>query len=63
MDKEDIAKKICKKYRIRWDENQSVSHVEGQQVSSGTVCMAFLDKYNFKRENEKTRQIIASDNK
>ena len=41
MDKAIIAKKICEKYGIKWDETQMVAHVNGEEVISGMISAAF----------------------
>lgn len=41
MDKAIIARAICEKYGIEWDETQSVSHVGREVVVPGMISAAF----------------------
>lgn len=54
MDKSIIARTICEKYGIEWDESQSISHISGEAVTPGVISDAFgqnwLGVYNYSIE-------------
>ena len=41
MDKAAIAKHICEKFGIKWDDRQKVAHLNGVPVSEGMVQAVF----------------------
>lgn len=41
MDKAIIAKKICEKYGIEWDDTQNIPHIGRKVVVPGMISAAF----------------------
>ncbi len=51
VDKSSIARMICERYGIEWDENQSISHIGEKAVAQGMISAALgqncLDSYDY----------------
>ena len=53
MDKTSIARMICERYGIEWDENQSVSHIGEKAVAQGMISAALGQNCFVPRNTEK----------